>query len=251
MIEIKNLHVSIETETDDKKERKQILKGLTLTVKQGELHALMGPNGTGKSTLGFVLAGHPKYSVDQGQILLDGKDLVTMSPEERAKNGLFLAFQHPLEIPGVSLGHFLFTLFRNKNPKAPPIEFKKKLSTALELLQLPSTITDRQLNVGMSGGEKKRVEILQLLMLQPSFAVLDETDSGLDIDSLKIVANAVNTLRSPEFGCLVVTHYSRILDYLKPDVVHVMVDGSIAISGNSSLPEELEKKGYDWLKEVA
>jgi len=172
-----------------------------------------------------------------------------MPPDERAKNGLFLAFQYPFEIPGVNLGQFLFTLFRNKNPTASPMDFKKALQQKLDVLGLTKAVAERQLNVGMSGGEKKRAEILQMLMLNPAFAVLDETDSGLDIDSLQVVAHAVNSMRSQQFGCLVITHYSRILNYLKPDVVHVLIDGKIAMTGTAELPKELEQKGYDWLKE--
>ncbi len=245
MLEIKDLHVSIKTET----ENKPILKGVNLTIKPGEIHALMGPNATGKSTLGLALAGHPKYIVEKGEILLNGKNILNLQPNERANLGLFLAFQYPLEIPGVSFGNFLFTLFRNKNKKASITDFKKLLNESISKLNLQHNFAERQLNAGFSGGEKKRAEILQLLMLKPTVAILDETDSGLDIDSLKTVANALSSIRSNEFGCLLITHYSRILNYLTPDFVHVLIDGKIALTGNSNLPKELESKGYTWLKE--
>ncbi len=241
-LEIKNLHVSAHG--------KAILKGLTLTIKPGEIHALMGPNGSGKSTLSYVIAGHPGYEVTSGDILYDGKSILELSPDERAKLGLFLAFQHPVEIPGLAMRSFLFTLYKATHPNSKAIEFQRALANAFELVGLPQGFGDRALNVGLSGGEKKRVEIMQLLLSAPTIAVLDETDSGLDIDSLKLVAHAVNTLRSPTFGSLVITHYNRILEHLKPDHVHVLIDGKIAQSGDATLPTKLEKQGYAWLHEV-
>jgi Fe-S cluster assembly ATP-binding protein len=241
-LEIKDLHVTAHG--------KAILKGLTLTIKPGEVHALMGPNGSGKSTLSCVIAGHPSYVVEKGDIIYDGKSILELSPDERAKLGLFLAFQHPVEIPGLSLRSFLFTLFKAKNPQGKVVDFQRALNKAFELVGLPEGFGERGLNVGLSGGEKKRVEIMQLLISNPSIAILDETDSGLDIDSLKLVAHAVNTLRSPQFGCLVITHYNRILEHLKPDHVHVLIDGRIAQSGDATLPSKLEKQGYAWLHEV-
>ncbi len=241
-LEIKNLHVSAHG--------KQILKGLNLKINPGEVHALMGPNGSGKSTLSAVIAGHPNYKIEQGDILLDGKSIHEMSPDERSKSGLFLAFQHPLEIPGLSLRSFLFTLYKNRNTSAKTLEFQRNLTTIFNQVALPQGFAERGLNVGLSGGEKKRVEIMQLLLLKPAIAILDETDSGLDIDSLKIVANAVNSMRSPTFSALVITHYNRILEHLKPDFVHVLIDGKIAMSGDASLPSKLEKQGYAWLNEA-
>jgi len=241
VLEIRDLHASAHG--------KPILKGLSLVIRQGEVHALMGPNGSGKSTLSYVIAGHPGYAVTKGDILLDGKSILTLSPDERAKAGLFLAFQHPVEIPGVNIGSFLFTLFKNKYPKGSAVTYQKELQDILKRLGLTTQFTERALNAGLSGGEKKRAEVLQMLLLKPALAVLDETDSGLDIDSLKIVSEAVNSLRSPMFSALVITHYNRILEFLKPDRVHVLLDGKIAHSGDATLPAELEKKGYRWLKE--
>ncbi|HSU72787.1 MAG TPA: Fe-S cluster assembly ATPase SufC [Candidatus Binatia bacterium] len=243
VLEIRDLHVSAGG--------KQILKGLTLTIKQGEVHALMGPNGSGKSTLSYVIAGHPGYEVTKGDVLFDGKSILAMPPDERAKLGLFLAFQNPVEIPGVNLGTFLFTLFKNKYPKGSAATYQKELHALLKQLNLGSAFIERPLNAGLSGGEKKRAEVLQLLLTRPALAVLDETDSGLDIDSLKIVSDAVNSMRSPLFSALIITHYNRILEFLKPDFVHVLLDGKIAMTGNANLPQELEKKGYRWLKEAA
>ena len=242
-LEIKDLHVSAGG--------KSILKGINLTIKSGEVHALMGPNGSGKSTLSHVISGDSGYNIEKGDILLDGKSILNMSPDERAKAGLFLAFQHPIEIPGVNLGSLLFTLYKSRHPDAKAVQFHKDLAESLQKTGVTHAFTERSLNVGLSGGEKKRVEILQMLMLKPSVAILDETDSGLDIDSLKAIASAVNSLRSPEFSALVITHYNRILEYLKPDFVHVLMDGKIALSGGPNLPQELESKGYSWLnKEV-
>jgi Fe-S cluster assembly ATP-binding protein len=235
-LEIRDLHVTANGVP--------ILKGVNLTLRNGELHALMGPNGSGKSTLSCVIAGHPGYRVEQGDILVDGKSILAMKPEDRAKAGLFLAFQHPVEIPGVTLGTFLFTLFKQKFPKGSAATFQKELAALRAQLGLDAAFTDRPLNAGLSGGEKKRAEMLQMLLLRPSIAILDETDSGLDIDSLKIVSNAINALRSPQFSGLVITHYNRILEYVKPDHVHVLVDGKVVRSGDATLSLELEKKGY-------
>ena len=242
-LEIQDLYVSVEG--------KEILKGLTLTLQPGKVHALMGPNGAGKSTLSYALLGHPKYKITKGKILLDGKDVLQLPPDERAKLGLFLAFQYPTEIPGVNVFQFLLSLAKVKNPKRSPLEFKKQLSQYLETLGLPSNFAERQLNVGFSGGEKKRAEVLQMLVAQPSFAILDETDSGLDVDSLKTVAKAINALRGPGFGALVITHYPRILKHLKPDHVHVLIDGRIVKSGSHELVAEIDEKGYVPLGGVA
>lgn len=239
-LEVKDLHVSIDG--------KEILKGVNLKVKKGEVHALMGPNGSGKSTLSHVLLGHPRYRVEKGEIIFDGKNLLNMKPHERAQLGLFLAFQYPMEIQGVSFANFLFTAYRKYHAGAiAPQEFKKMLEEKLNVLGLDKSFVDRYLNVGFSGGEKKRAEILQMLMFRPQIAVLDETDSGLDIDSLKAVANAIASVRK-ETGALVITHYQRILNYLEPDFVHVLIDGKIAASGGAELAHELEKRGYGWLQ---
>lgn len=240
MLEIKDLHVSIDG--------KPILKGVSLSVKKGEVHALMGPNGSGKSTLSHALLGHPRYRIDSGQVLFDGRNLLEMKPHERAQLGLFLAFQYPMEIQGVGLAQFLFNAFRKNSKETSPAEFRKLLEENLAVLDLDRAFVDRQLNVGFSGGEKKRAEILQMLMLKPQVAVLDETDSGLDIDSLKYVATAVDRMRS-SMAALVITHYQRILNYLRPDFVHVLVDGRIAVSGGAELAGELEHRGYGWLQE--
>lgn len=250
MLEIKNLRVSIEG--------KEILKGVSLTVRQGEIHALMGPNGSGKSTLAYSVMGHPKCKVIEGEILYRGKNLIGLPPDERAKLGLYLAFQYPLEIEGVTLSHFLWTAYRslmsNGNEEKPSpqvmISFRRKVREKVQLLGLEEEFLDRYLNVGFSGGEKKRVEILQMAVLEPEIALLDETDSGLDIDSLRTVAEAINKMRSPEFGALVITHYQRILRYLEPDFVHVIYDGRIVLSGGPELAFELEKKGYAWLSKT-
>jgi len=241
-LEIKDLHVSVDG--------KQILKGISLVVNPGEVHALMGPNGSGKSTLSYVLAGHPKYKVEKGDVLIDGKSILALKPDERAKLGLFLAFQHPLEIAGVSFSKFLFTLAKAKNNKLSIIDFKKNLDVSLSLLGVDKSFIDREVNVGFSGGEKKRAEVLQLLTVKPQLAVLDEMDSGLDVDSLQLLSKAVSALRSPEFSCLVITHYQRLLNYLKPDFVHIMVDGKIVASGDATLALDIEKKGYQKLVTV-
>ena len=244
MLEIKNLHVNVEG--------KEILKGVNLKINNGEVHALMGPNGSGKSTLSYVIMGHPKYEVMKGEILFNGKNILDLKPHERAKLGLFLAFQYPMEIEGIGLSHYLFTLFRQKlgTDKPSPqvlMQFKKELTEKMELLNLDKSFAERSLNAGLSGGEKKRAEVLQMLMLKPHFAVLDETDSGLDIDSLKVVANGINTIRGPEFSALLITHYQRILNHLTPDVIHVLHDGRIVKTGGPELAHELEKKGYGWI----
>lgn len=240
-LEIKDLYVSVEG--------KQILKGVTLTVKQGAVHALMGPNGAGKSTLSYVIAGHPKYKVDSGSILLDGEDVLAMTPDVRAKKGVFLAFQNPLEIPGVGLQHFLYTTYKQRNPDATPTLFRTALADALAKVNGDQAFVQRQLNVGFSGGEKKRAEVLQLLLLKPAFALLDETDSGLDVDSLATISRAIEALRSPQFGCLLITHYNKMLQNIKPDVVHVLVDGKVAVTGDYSVAQRIEKEGYAWLEQ--
>lgn len=247
MLSIKNLHASID--------EKQILKGLNLEVKPGEVHAIMGPNGAGKSTLGNVLAGREAYEVTEGEAFLDGVDLLDLSPEDRAREGLFLAFQYPVEIPGVSNINFLKTAVNDirEYKGESPIEAKEFLKLVKEkqkLVEFSSDLANRSLNEGFSGGEKKRNEIFQLAVLNPKLAILDETDSGLDIDALRVVANGVNQLRSEGNAFLVITHYQRLLDYIVPDFVHVLYDGRIVKSGTKELALELEEKGYDWLREV-
>ncbi len=241
-LEIKDLWISVNG--------KQIIKGLNLDINKGEIHALMGPNGSGKSTLANALLGHPKYKIENGEILLDGIDLLKLKPEERAKKGLFLAFQYPLEISGVKFSNFLFSVMKKYDHELNIVKFKQKLNETLKKLNLDENFPNRELNYGFSGGEKKRAEILQLLMINPQLAILDETDSGLDIDSLKLVAKAVNNLRNPNFSCLVITHYQRVLNYLKPDVVHIMVDGNIVLTGDYELVNEIESKGYENIKEL-
>ncbi len=248
---IKDLHVQIEG--------KVILKGIDLTVRQGETHAIMGPNGSGKSTLANTLAGHPKYEVTQGDIFYKGESILKWKPDERARRGIFLAFQYPMAIPGVTVANFLRTALNAKrrengtNGQAKAItipEFRKLMTQKMELLKLDPSFATRYLNDGFSGGEKKRVEILQMAVLNPEMAVLDETDSGLDIDALRVVSEGVNALRGPHLGVMLITHYQRILNYIKPDFVHVMVHGRLAISGGAELALQLEEKGYDWIKEV-
>jgi Fe-S cluster assembly ATP-binding protein len=245
---IKNLHVNVE--------ENEILKGLDLTIKQGEVHALMGPNGSGKSTLAYTLSGHPKYEVTEGQVLFMGEELLDLEPDERSQMGLFLAFQYPVAIPGVTLANFLRTAINarrkaeNPDDKGVPIpEFRRLLKEKMDLLAMEHAFAGRYLNDGFSGGEKKRAEILQMATLEPQFAVLDETDSGLDIDALRTVSEGVNTLRGPDLGVLVITHYQRILDYIKPDFVHIMFDGRIVESGGPEMALQLEKQGYDWIRE--
>ncbi|MBI5291041.1 MAG: Fe-S cluster assembly ATPase SufC [Chloroflexi bacterium] len=248
VLEIRNLHVSVAD--------KPILKGVNLLVKQGEVHALMGPNGTGKSTLAYTLMGHPLYVVTGGQVIFKGVDLLELAPDERSRLGLFLAFQYPVAIPGVSVANFLRTALnarrRAANPadKGIPIpEFRKLLKAKMDMLQVSHDFAGRYLNDGFSGGEKKRAEILQMATLDPEIAVLDETDSGLDIDALRIVAEGVNKLAGPNMGALVITHYQRILNYIKPNVVHIMLGGQIVESGEADLALHLEERGYDWVRE--
>ena len=246
-LDIKDLHVSVEG--------KPILKGLSLTVNKGENHAIMGPNGSGKSTLANTLMGHPKYVVDKGDILIDGENIVKLSPDKRAKKGLFLAFQYPHEVSGVSVFNFLRASFNSisETPDSKPLSiigFRKYLREKMEILGVEESFVKRYLNEGFSGGEKKKSEILQMAVLKPKIAVLDETDSGLDIDALKIVSEAVNTMSGPDLGILLITHYQRILKYVKPEFVHVLIDGRIVKSGSMSLAEELENKGYDWIREA-
>ena len=246
MIEIKNLHANIEG--------KEILKGLTLTVNAGEVHAIMGPNGAGKSTLASILAGREEYEITEGEVTFEGADLLDLSTEERAHLGLFLAFQYPVEIPGVPNVNFLRTAI-NETREAKgedPISAKEFMAMVREkskIVELDSKLASRSVNEGFSGGEKKRNEIFQMAMLNPKLAVLDETDSGLDIDALRIVANGVNTLKSADNASIVITHYQRLLDYIVPDFVHVLHDGKIVKTGNKDLALELEEKGYDWIKE--
>lgn len=227
-----------------------ILKGISLAIKQGETHAVMGPNGSGKSTLSNTIMGSPKYKVESGDILLDGKSIIGMKPNERAALGLFLAFQYPQEISGVSLAYFIRSAYNSvhqSGKKISVMDFHKMLKEKMALLKMDPSFADRYLNEGFSGGEKKRSEILQLAMLSPKFAILDETDSGLDIDALRVVSEGINTVSNKQLGILLVTHYQRILRYVKPDHVHVMVDGKIVKSGDHKLANELEEKGYDWL----
>jgi len=240
-LEIRDLWVSIEGQP--------ILKGVNLVVPKGEVHALMGPNGTGKSTLGKVIAGDPEYTVDKGEVLVDGQNILQLEPDERAKLGLFLAFQYPVEVPGVTIANFLRLCLNAKRGEDVSVsEFYSKVTKAIQTLEWSEDYLTRYLNEGFSGGEKKRAEILQLMVLEPTYAILDETDSGLDIDALKVVAKGVNAMRGPEFGALVITHYQRLLNYIVPDRVHVMLEGKIVMSGDKELALELEAKGYDWLK---
>ncbi|NMC64250.1 MAG: Fe-S cluster assembly ATPase SufC [SAR324 cluster bacterium] len=245
LLEIKDLYASIESG--------QIIRGLSLDVRPGEIHAIMGPNGSGKSTLAKVLAGHPSYMVDSGEVLLNGENVLEMSPDERSKKGLFLAFQYPQEIPGVSILNFLRTAVNARLGKDMSVmEFRKLLYEKMDMLSMDRKFATRFVNDGFSGGEKKRNEILQMALLQPSLAVLDETDSGLDIDALRIVSQGVNKIMeeaNPKPGVLVITHYNRILNYIQPDYVHVLYMGQIIKSGSSDLALELEERGYDWLIE--
>ncbi len=241
-LEIQNLHVCVED--------REILRGVDLTVEKGETHALMGPNGSGKSTLANTVMGNPSYEVTEGRIVLDGEDLTDADPDERARAGLFMAFQYPATIPGVSVANFLRTAVNAGREEAIKVkEFGHALRRNMELLRIDPDFTKRYLNEGFSGGEKKRAEILQLAMLAPQFAVLDETDSGLDVDALRVVADGVNALRGPERGFLVITHYTRILRYVRPDAVHIMLTGRVVREGGPELADELEEKGYDWVRE--
>lgn len=246
--EIRNLHAQIGGQ--------EILKGVNLTMKQGEVHALMGPNGTGKSTLAYVLMGHPAYEVTEGEVIYKGVNILELEPDQRAHLGIFLAFQYPVAIPGVSLANFLRTAINarrkveNPEDKGIPIpEFRKLLKEKMDLLKMDHSFAGRYLNDGFSGGEKKRAEILQLATLKPEIAILDETDSGLDIDALRIVSDGVNALRGEDLGVLVITHYQRILNYIKPDFVHIMLGGRIVESGGPDLAVHLEEHGYDWLRQ--
>jgi Fe-S cluster assembly ATP-binding protein len=245
MLKIKELKASIE--------EKQILKGINLDIKPGEVHAIMGPNGSGKSTLASVLAGREEFTVDEGSVLFEGKDLLDMNPEDRARAGIFLAFQYPVEIPGVSNANFLKTAvnevrkYRGQTPLDSK-DFLKLMQERMKLVEMNKAMTQRSVNEGFSGGEKKRNEIFQMAMLEPKLSILDETDSGLDIDALRIVSNGVNALRNKERSFLVITHYQRLLDYIVPDYVHVLYNGRIVKSGTKELALELEEKGYDWLK---
>ncbi|HNP48375.1 MAG TPA: Fe-S cluster assembly ATPase SufC [Bacteroidia bacterium] len=246
MLEIKNLQARVE--------EKQILNGINLIVKPGEVHAIMGPNGSGKSTLASVLAGREEYEVTGGEVLFKGQDLLEMSPEDRARKGLFLAFQYPVEIPGVTNANFLKTALNeirkaNGLPSLDSKEFLQLMKEKMKLVEMDKAMTQRSVNEGFSGGEKKRNEVFQMAMLEPALAVLDETDSGLDIDALRIVANGVNALRNKERSFVVITHYQRLLDYIVPDYVHVLYKGRIVKSGTKELALELEEKGYDWIKE--
>lgn len=253
MIEIRNLHAQIKTEEGER----EILKGLDLSIKAGEVHAIMGPNGAGKSTLSYVLAGREDYEVTQGSVELDGQDVLEMEPEERAAAGLFLAFQYPVEIPGVNMSTFLKTSLnairkQRGQEELDALELLKLIKSKCAALGISEDMMKRAVNVGFSGGEKKRNEVLQMAMLEPKFCVLDETDSGLDIDALKIVADGVNALRGPDRGFLIITHYQRLLDYIKPDVVHVLAGGRIVKTGGPELALELEKNGYaDFMKDAA
>lgn len=242
-LEIINLGVSVETEQGTK----EILRGVDLTISSGEIHAIMGPNGSGKSTLAYSIAGHPKYTITQGQILLDGEDVLEMSVDERAKAGLFLAMQYPVEIPGVSVSNFLRTAKTAIDGEAPALRtWIKDVKQAMESLRMDPAFSERNVNEGFSGGEKKRHEILQMELLKPKFAVLDETDSGLDVDALRVVSEGVNRIhKENNMGVLLITHYTRILNYIKPDYVHVFVEGKIAEEGGPELAERLEAEGYD------
>jgi Fe-S cluster assembly ATP-binding protein len=246
MLSIKNIHASVEGN--------QILKGINLEIKAGEVHAIMGPNGSGKSTLASVLAGREDYEINEGSVSFLGKDMLEMSPEDRAREGLFLAFQYPVEIPGVSTTNFIKTALNEKRKyhgqePLDAVSFLKLMKQKMELVEIDKSLLTRSINEGFSGGEKKRNEIFQMAMLEPKLAILDETDSGLDIDALRIVANGVNKLRNKERAIIVITHYQRLLDYLQPDFVHVLVNGRIVKSGTKELALELEEKGYDFIKD--
>jgi len=243
-LEIRNLHARIRAGDT-------ILRGVDLVVPRGEVHALMGPNGSGKSTLAKIVAGDPSYEITDGEILLEGENVLDMAPDERARAGLYLAFQYPVEVPGVSIANFLRLALNARRPEGEEIgvmEFYQKLQAAVEALDWDESILERNLHEGFSGGEKKRSEILQLLVLEPKYAILDETDSGLDVDALKVVAKGVNAARGPQFGALLITHYQRLLNYIVPDRVHVMVEGRVITEGPKELAMELDQKGYDWVR---
>ncbi|MDV6373761.1 Fe-S cluster assembly ATPase SufC [Deinococcus arenicola] len=244
-IEIRNLHASVGD--------LPILKGINLTIPRGELHAVMGPNGNGKSTLAKVMVGDPEYTVTDGDILVDGVSILEMEPDERARMGLFLAFQYPVEIPGVTIANFLRLAMQARKEEGEEVsftEFYGKLLKALKTLDWDESIVERYLNAGFSGGEKKRNEILQMLMLEPTYIIMDETDSGLDVDALKVVSNGVNSMRGENLGGLIITHYQRLLDYIVPDRVHIIVDGKVVQSGGPELAKKLDAQGYDWVKEL-
>lgn len=245
MLQIRNLHASIAG--------KEILHGLNLSINAGEVHAIMGPNGAGKSTLSAVLTGNPAYTVTEGEVIFNGKNLLDMPPEQRAKEGIFLSFQYPVEIPGVSMVNFMRTAVNETRAyrgqkELSASEFLKLMREKRELVEMDSRLTQRSVNEGFSGGEKKRNEIFQMAMLEPLLSILDETDSGLDIDALRIVAEGVNRLKTPQNACIVITHYQRLLDYIIPDYVHILADGQIVKTGDKTLALELEEKGYEWLQ---
>ena len=248
ILEIKNLHVNVGGQ--------EIIRGLNLTINQGEVHALMGPNGAGKSTLSNAIMGHPKNEITEGQILLDGEDITSLAVDERSHKGIFLAFQYPVSIPGVTMANFLRVAVNAKLKAQDPdskgvslVEFRKKMKSKMDLLKMDYSFGGRYLNEGFSGGEKKRAEILQLAMLEPKFAILDETDSGLDIDAIRIVSEGVNSLAGDNLGILVITHYQRLLNYIKPDFVHILFDGRIVETGGPELALKLEEHGYDWVRD--
>ena len=243
-LEIKDLHVEIDG--------KEILKGLNLTINTNEVHAIMGPNGTGKSTLASAIMGHPKYEVTQGEVLIDGENVLEMEVDERAKAGLFLAMQYPSEIPGVTNADFLRSAINARREEGDEIslmKFIRELDKTMEFLEMPEEMSQRYLNEGFSGGEKKRNEILQMMMIKPTFGILDEIDSGLDIDALKVVSKGINEMRGEGFGCLMITHYQRLLNYITPDKVHVMMQGKVVKSGGAELAQRLEAEGYEWIKQ--
>ena len=245
MLEVKDLHASVNG--------KEILKGINLSIKKGEVHAIMGPNGSGKSTLSSVLVGHPSFEVTKGSVMFDGKDLLELSPEDRSHAGLFLSFQYPVEIPGVSMVNFMRAAVNEKRKYEGKLaltasEFLKLMREKRAVVELDNKLANRSVNEGFSGGEKKRNEIFQMAMLEPKLSILDETDSGLDIDALRIVAEGVNKLKTPETSCIVITHYQRLLDYIKPDVVHVLYKGRIVKTAGPELALEIEKRGFDWIK---
>jgi Fe-S cluster assembly ATP-binding protein len=242
MLKVDNLHVEVDGN--------EIVKGLDLEVGTGEIHAIMGPNGSGKSTLANVLMGHPRYEVTEGSVTFEDEDVLELEPDERAKMGMFLAFQYPSEVPGVSVANFLRTAVNSvREEDLSPMEMYKLLQEKMAVMRMDPKFAERYLNEGFSGGEKKRNEILQLLMLEPRLAILDETDSGLDIDALQVVARGVNEMRAPDFSAVLITHYQRILRYIEPDRVHVMLDGRLVTSGGKKLAEALEEKGYDWVRQ--
>jgi Fe-S cluster assembly ATP-binding protein len=242
MLKIEDLRVEIDGQ--------EIVKGLDLEVGKGEIHAIMGPNGSGKSTLANVLMGHPRYEVTEGSITFQGEDVFELEPDERAKLGMFLAFQYPSEVPGVSVANFLRTAVNSvREEELSPMEMYRLLQEKMSIMQMDPKFAERYLNEGFSGGEKKRNEILQMLMLDPRLAIMDETDSGLDIDALQVVAKGVNEMKGPEFSAVIITHYQRILRYIEPDRVHVMLDGRLVTSGGKELADDLEEKGYDWVRQ--